>query len=146
MSWILDCIKHISKPDVVIFIASFEWKDNVPFQRLKVAILPLDLPCSGLVTLSREIWPLAISKERSRTDIWRDFWICETGTSQQVARVHDRYMMMMMMMRWDNSVAIKLPWRPDYDNLACRYVGVLVISNCVMCLKIKEGQLLINEC
>jgi len=28
---------------------------NMPVQRLKAAILPLDLPCSGLVTRSREI-------------------------------------------------------------------------------------------
>ena len=24
-------------------------------------------------------------------DIWRDFWIRETGTGQQVAQLHDRY-------------------------------------------------------
>jgi hypothetical protein len=24
-------------------------------------------------------------------DFWRDFWIRETGTSQQVAKLHDRY-------------------------------------------------------
>jgi hypothetical protein len=29
---------------------------NKPVQRLKVAILPLDLPCSGPVTLSGEIF------------------------------------------------------------------------------------------
>ena len=29
-------------------------------------------------------------------DLWRDFWIRETGTGQQVAQLHDRYMMMMM--------------------------------------------------
>jgi hypothetical protein len=29
-------------------------------------------------------------------ELWRDFWICETGTSQQVAQLHDRYMMTMM--------------------------------------------------
>jgi len=28
---------------------------NIPVQRLKVAILPLDLPCSGFVTHSGEI-------------------------------------------------------------------------------------------
>jgi len=28
-------------------------------------------------------------------DLWRDFWIRETGTSQQVAQLHDRYMIMM---------------------------------------------------
>jgi len=29
-------------------------------------------------------------------DLGRDFWIRETGTGQQVAQLHDRYMMMMM--------------------------------------------------
>jgi len=24
-------------------------------------------------------------------DFWKDFWICETGTGQQVAQLHDRY-------------------------------------------------------
>jgi len=24
-------------------------------------------------------------------DLWRDFWIRETGTGQQVAEIHDRY-------------------------------------------------------
>jgi hypothetical protein len=24
-------------------------------------------------------------------DLWRDFWICETETGQQVAQLHDRY-------------------------------------------------------
>jgi hypothetical protein len=28
---------------------------------------------------------------------FRDFWIRETGTGQQVALLHDRYMMMMVM-------------------------------------------------
>jgi hypothetical protein len=27
-------------------------------------------------------------------DLWRDFWIRETGTDQQVAQLHDRWMMM----------------------------------------------------
>ena len=31
-------------------------------------------------------------------DIWRDFWIRETGTGQQVAQIHDRYMMIIIMM------------------------------------------------
>jgi len=30
-------------------------------------------------------------------DLRRDFWIRETGTGQQMAQLHDRYMMMMMM-------------------------------------------------
>jgi hypothetical protein len=29
-------------------------------------------------------------------DFWRDFWIRETRTGQQVAQLHDRYMMKMM--------------------------------------------------
>ena len=29
-------------------------------------------------------------------DLLRDFWIRETGTGQQVAQLHDRYMMMTM--------------------------------------------------
>jgi len=31
-------------------------------------------------------------------DLWRDFWIRETGTCQQVAQLHDRYKMMIMKM------------------------------------------------
>ena len=30
-------------------------------------------------------------------DLWRDFWIRETRRGQQVAQLHDRYMIMMMM-------------------------------------------------
>ena len=30
-------------------------------------------------------------------DLWKDFWTRETGTGQQVAQLHDRYMTMMMM-------------------------------------------------
>jgi len=30
-------------------------------------------------------------------DLSRDFWIRETGTGQQVAQLHERYMMMMIM-------------------------------------------------
>jgi hypothetical protein len=34
-------------------------------------------------------------------DFLRDFWMRETGTGQQVAQFHDRYIMMMMMMvKW----------------------------------------------
>jgi len=37
---------------------------NMPFQRLRVPILPLDLPCSGLVTMSGEI--LTIEKSHNK--------------------------------------------------------------------------------
>jgi len=29
-------------------------------------------------------------------DLWRDFWIRETGTGQQVAQIHDRYKMIII--------------------------------------------------
>ena len=38
----------------------------MPFQRLKVAILPLDLPCSGPVTHSGEILTTAKSHGKKR--------------------------------------------------------------------------------
>jgi len=64
---------------------------NMPVQMLKVAILQLDLPCSGPVTHSGEI--LTTGKSHGR-----DFWIRETGTVRQVTQLHDRYMIKMMMM------------------------------------------------
>jgi len=32
-------------------------------------------------------------------DLSRNFWIRETGTGQRVTHLHDRYMMMMMMIK-----------------------------------------------
>ena len=62
---------------------------NMPVQRLKVAILPLDLPCSGPVTHSREILTSGksrhsaaggiMSMKNSSDTIWnrtRDLPIC----------------------------------------------------------------------
>jgi len=51
-------------------------------------------------------------------DLWRDFWIRETGTGQQVTQLHERYMMMMMMMNietlpsliWKTNMIIKDGW------------------------------------
>jgi len=70
---------------------------NMPVQRLKVAILPLDLPCSGPVTHSGEILTSRKSHgkkpdsnttpqlaEEIMVELWRDLWIRETGTGQQV--------------------------------------------------------------
>ena len=42
---------------------------------------------------------LAIVLHITAPYIWRDFWIRETGTGQQVAQLHERYMMMMMWYR-----------------------------------------------
>jgi len=39
---------------------------NMPIQRLKVAILPLDLPCSGPITHSREILTTGKSQGKNR--------------------------------------------------------------------------------
>ena len=43
---------------------------------------------------------------------WRDFWIRETGTGQQAAQLHERYMMMMMLkystVSLENSVSSSL--------------------------------------
>jgi len=44
---------------------------------------------------------------RIMADVWRDFWIRETGTGQQVAQLHDRYMMMMIS---DSTLKIRI-WK-----------------------------------
>ena len=71
---------------------------NMPVQRLKVAILPLDFPCSGPVTHSGEI----LTNGKSHGKTFEETWIRETGTGQQVAQLHGRYMIMMMMMMMMN--------------------------------------------
>jgi len=40
-------------------------------------------------------------------DLRKDFWTRETGTGQQVAQLHDRYMMMMMMTTVDTTIRRK---------------------------------------
>ena len=37
-------------------------------------------------------------RNHDRIDLWRDFWLHETGTGQQVAQLHERYIIIMMMM------------------------------------------------
>ena len=44
-------------------------------------------------------------------DFSRDFWISETETGQKVALLHDRYMMMMIMM-----IMIKHDFLPNREN------------------------------
>jgi hypothetical protein len=34
-------------------------------------------------------------------DLSRDFWMRESGSGQQVAQLHDRYMMLMMMLLYN---------------------------------------------
>ena len=54
-------------------------------------------------------------------DIWRDFWIRKTGTGQQVAQLHDRYMMMMMTIQtyWSFCVASEEQWTLTVWGLLC---------------------------
>ena len=40
-------------------------------------------------------------------DLWRDFWIRETRMGQQVALLHERYMMMMMMMKFNSQTCTR---------------------------------------
>jgi len=48
-------------------------------------------------------------------DLWRDFWIREIGTGQQVAQLHERYMMMMTTNFSIGSVAVTemVVWKCD---------------------------------
>ena len=64
---------------------------NMRVQRLKLAIQPLNLPCSVPVTHSGEI--LTTGKSLGKKPDRR-----ENGTDQQVAKLHYCYMTTMMMM------------------------------------------------
>jgi hypothetical protein len=46
--------------------------------------------------LPRAMKDYSSAGRRNRGRLWRDFWMRETGMGQQVARLQDRYMMMMM--------------------------------------------------
>ena len=47
---------------------------------------------------TRPTYSTAQLAEGIMVDLWRDFWLRETGTGHQVAQLHDRYMMLKMMM------------------------------------------------
>jgi hypothetical protein len=53
------------------------------------------MPRNRLPRVMKHYFPLA---EGIMVDLWREFWVCETGTCQQVAQIHERYMMIMTMM------------------------------------------------
>jgi hypothetical protein len=36
-------------------------------------------------------FPVTMVAEGIMADLWRDFWMRETGTGQQVAQLHDKY-------------------------------------------------------
>jgi hypothetical protein len=67
-----------------------EISQNTPVQRIRVAILSLDLPCSGFVTRSGDI---SITDKSHKK---RDFWMCETATGQQVTQHIDSYITVMI--------------------------------------------------
>ena len=98
----------------VICLASFretcEWL-KFPLNGLRaqsrvspvVGLLPLP---SGLACLGMAFPPFLMKQIYH----WY-FWMCETGTGQQVAQLHDRYMMMMMMM----TISKSMVFIPVYD-------------------------------
>jgi len=43
-------------------------------------------------------------------DLWRDFWIRETGMGQQVAQLHERYMMMIIIIIYDMNFLKHYVW------------------------------------
>jgi len=47
-------------------------------------------------------------------NLWRDFWIRETGTGKKLAQLHDRYKMMMMMM-------MMMIYYTEYANICIKY-------------------------
>jgi len=61
---------------------------NMPVQRLKVAILSLDLPCSGSVTHSGEILSTGKS-HRKEPDRLLDTWDRNGSTSGQLHDIYD---------------------------------------------------------
>jgi hypothetical protein len=70
----------------------------VPRDLLTIAIIScrsLLPPTKCVCGVLREVTSLA---EGIKVDLRRDFWIRETGTGQQVAQLHDRYVMMMRIM------------------------------------------------
>jgi len=70
--------------------------------------------------------PLDYSREGITADLWRDFWIRETGTDQQVAHLHDRYIMIMMMMLLHVSVN-----KPSSGSLLPCFAKVMIIIKIV---------------
>jgi len=64
------------------------------------------------------------------TDIWRDFWIRDTETGQQVAQLHDRYTMMTMMMMSDSNIAEIESRHPENgDTLSRRNIAIYTLHN-----------------
>jgi hypothetical protein len=63
--------------------------------------------------------------ERIVADLWRDFWIRETRMGQQVAQLHDRHMMMMIMFcvydvkKWTNSFKPSVLSRKPFCRNTC---------------------------
>jgi hypothetical protein len=51
---------------------------------------------------------------------WKDFWIRETGTGQQVAQLHDRYMMTIIMMMMLLCYVIEEDRPKAFENLVLR--------------------------
>ena len=66
-------------------------------------------------------------------ELWRDFWIHETRTGQQVAQLHERYRMMMMINNHYNIINFVLHHRHSTE--AVIYLTILAISQTTWCRK-----------
>jgi hypothetical protein len=72
-------------------------------------------------------------------DFWRGFWTRETGTGQQVAQLHERYMMVIMMMMISSYAPIGSHF--SIRNLRTRHA---VVTNSLIAYQ-KLTQILINK-
>ena len=66
-----------------------DWNTKEDGYNMEIECLKIDYP--GYWNITGQL------AEGIMVDLWRDFWIHETGMGQQVAQLYDRYMMMMMM-------------------------------------------------
>jgi hypothetical protein len=55
------------------------------------------MPCNRLPRVMKHYSPTG---RRVMADLWRDLWIRETGTGQQAAKLHDRYIMIIIVIDW----------------------------------------------
>ena len=66
-------------------------------------------------------------------ELWRDFWIHETGTGQQLAQPHERYRMMMMINNHYSIINFVLHHQHRPETVI--YLTILAISQTMWCKK-----------
>jgi len=83
--------------------------------------------------------------ERIMVDLWRNFWLRETGTDQQVAQLHERYMMMMKYQHINIFIWLPLDWnRAILQKVADN--GIQHEHFCPQCLGCKYSMLQKTRC